>query len=90
MTSISITFGLGKRRGTISNEYRADGAKVKKVYTNSRLGINNNWVTAVTTTDYLDGFQYLGVTFPNGSIVANGLDDENELNFAMEREAFQQ
>jgi len=43
------TLGTGRSKSTVSYTYRADGVKLRKIYTPSLGQI---------TTDYLDGFQY--------------------------------
>jgi RHS repeat-associated protein len=85
----AMDMGAGKRKSSNSNIYRADGVKLKKVYTSQGPGISNTWVTTVSTTDYLDGFQYLQKTPSGNGLTGEGLDTDNELELAMEREAFQ-
>ncbi len=81
--------GTGKLKASVSNTYRADGMKLKKIYTSNGPGISGTWVTNIYTTDYLDGFQYLHKTGLNGVSVEEGLEAENDLEVAMEIEAFQ-
>ena len=82
-----LDIGSGKRKASISNTYRADGTKLKKIYTSMGLSGNSTWVTKVATTHYIDGFQYLDV--PSTLIPKEGIEDDNDLDLAMEREAFQ-
>jgi len=83
----AFDIGSGKSKASISNTYRADGTKLKKIFTSMGPGLSNTWVTKVATTHYIDGFQYFDVP---ASLITGGLvEEENELGVAMEREAFQ-
>ncbi|MEC3874716.1 RHS repeat-associated core domain-containing protein, partial [Chryseobacterium salviniae] len=53
----AITAGSGKSGSQTNYFYRADGVKIKKMYSYNTLSIDE-YITQVSTTDYLDGFQY--------------------------------
>ncbi|QIY82518.1 RHS repeat-associated core domain-containing protein [Chryseobacterium sp. NEB161] len=77
-----MTMGTGRTAASTTYTYRADGVKLKKLYS------YNIGAIVSKTTDYLDGFQYL--KSPGISLVGKEADsDINNLESAMEKEAYQ-
>ncbi|OJX31257.1 MAG: hypothetical protein BGO86_05050 [Chryseobacterium sp. 36-9] len=85
----AMDMGSGKRKSSSSTLYRADGVKLRKSYTSLRPTMPGIWATVTATTHYLDGFQYLDPGTSGLTLAANSFEEDNELDLAMEREAFQ-
>ena len=56
---LMITSGSGKFKNVTNYTYRADGTKLKKIYSFGKVGDFGTISNAQTETDYLDGFQYV-------------------------------
>ncbi|MGE6395489.1 RHS repeat domain-containing protein [Chryseobacterium scophthalmum] len=55
----TITRGGGQFKNITNYTYRADGTKLKKIYSFGKIGDFGTITNVQTETDYLDGFQYV-------------------------------